>query len=431
MPNQFNSSLWGDEGFSAILSMNSIPDIIRIISRDTSPPLYNLTEHLVFSVFGNSEGVIRGLSFFYFLLTVFFVYKIGALVWSRKTGVYAALLTFFNPFFFTYAFEGRMYSILSLGVTASMYFFLKRNWIGYIIATLFALYSHHFAIFALFVQGIWMVYEFFSGNKATAKNIFKAFIFIGLGYIPWIIPLYNQTRMVGGGFWLGKPSLEDLRNLIYTYIAKGINHNLAEPALYVSFSILLIREWKNKIKATLFLLTWFLLPILLTWLISQQFQSIFYSRYLLYTIPALALVLASNKRVPASNILISFVLFLFIFIDYFYFTHPNKPPFRDLANYVKETQEKGDYLIIWNPGSHQLWESKYYGIPAPIYSPDQNALPYFVGTALMQEGDIIHELPDAKRIGVIAPSQDTVKLDLYPKEDVHNFNSLKFVWLSK
>ena len=35
MTTVFNQSIWGDEGFSAILSMKSLPEIIKIIATDT------------------------------------------------------------------------------------------------------------------------------------------------------------------------------------------------------------------------------------------------------------------------------------------------------------------------------------------------------------------------------------------------------------
>lgn len=172
--NQFTASLWGDEAFSAILSLKSIPQIITIISHDTSPPLYNLIEHLWFQLFGANEIAIRALSFLFFSLACFFVYLIGSSLWNRKIGLWAAVLTFLNPFFFIYAFEGRMYSILALGVTASMYFFLKKKWVGYILATTFALYRHHFAIFAVFVQGLWFLYEIIRGDK-NSRQYFQIF----------------------------------------------------------------------------------------------------------------------------------------------------------------------------------------------------------------------------------------------------------------
>src|SRR3989344_3011576 len=111
--NRFTESIWGDEGFSAILSMKSLPEILKIIAKDTSPPLWNIWEWFFFRLFGTSEIVIRSLAFIFFLGTVFITYKIGELLWGRRTGILAGLLTFLNPFFFTYAFEGRMYSILT------------------------------------------------------------------------------------------------------------------------------------------------------------------------------------------------------------------------------------------------------------------------------------------------------------------------------
>jgi len=439
MPTVFNQSLWGDEAFSAVLSMNPIPKILEIIQKDTSPPLYNLILHYWYQIFGTGEVAIRALSFLYFILAVFFVYKIGSLLFSRKTGFLAAVLTFLNPFFFTYAFEGRMYSILALGVVASMYFFLKKQWTLYVIATLWALYSHHFSIFAVMVQGLWFLYELVSGERKTVFNMFKSFVAIIVLYIPWLIPLYKQTKMVGGGFWLGTPTLVDLRNLIYEYLAEGIkkplinipfiNKNLGQISLYLVMGILLLCKWTKNIKKTLFLLSWFLLPIAIAWGISQKFTSIFFNRYLLYTIPAAMLILASNGRKYA-GILVGILLICFGIIDYNYFTHPAKKPFSEMASYVKLVEKPGDFLINWNSNAHHLWESKYYGISAPIYLPN-GKLPFYVGTAQMTDKDIVSEIPPSERIGIITSGQDEeVNVRGYKKESVKIFGELKFITLT-
>lgn len=442
MLNQFNASLWGDEGFSAILSMKPFLEIIKIITRDTSPPLWNIFEHFAFRLFGTGEVVIRGLAFTFFLGTNLFVYKIGKLLWGKKTGLIATVLTFLNPFFFIYAFEGRTYSILAFGVTASMYYFLKilksegkisrQYMVGYVIATLWAMYSHHFAIFALIIQVFWFVYEFVFGKRKNAIQFFKVFLFVCIGYLPWAYPLYLQTKMVGGGFWLGTPTLTDLRNLIYNYLAEGVKHGLAEPSLYLTFAILILRKWMPDKEKSVFLLSWFLIPILLTWTVSQKFQSIFFDRYLLYTIPAAMLIIASNTRKISSFFLVPLAIF-FLIIDVFYFTHPTKIPFRDLANYVKKTEIKGDFLINEDMGKHKLWESKYYGIPAPIYNPSNEPLPFFVGTALMEKGDIISEVPkDANRLGVITYKKGSeLKLKGFRTTEEKRFNDLNFVWMEK
>jgi len=451
--NVFNQSIWGDEGFSAILSMKPLPEIIKIISKDTSPPLWNLTEWLVFKTLGTDEIYIRGLSLFFFFGAAIFTYKIGSFYWSRKTGFWALILTILNPFFFIYAFEGRMYSIMALGVTASNYFFLRifyneekvrqRDKIGYFFFTLWALYSHHFAIFNIFIQILWWFYELIFGKRNRAKKMFKLFLITGLGYTPWLIPLYNQTKMVSGGFWLGKPNSNDLINLIFDYLACGIkntnlkipilNKPLYEIGLYLVFATLILRKWWKNFKKTLFQILCFLGPIILTWLISQNFQSIFFNRYLLYTIPSAMIILASSRS-KISIVPLSTLVILFGIIDYNYFTHPQKLPFRQYSEYVKSQLKEGDFLINWNSSSHHLWETKYYGIPAPIYIPPHGGeLPFFVGTALMEKEDIIREIPkDIKRLGVITsgPIEEIVLTD-YTQISLKEFKNLKFILYEK
>lgn len=432
--NQFTASLWGDEAFSAVLSAKSIPKIISIIASDTSPPLYNITEHFWFGLFGSGEVAIRAFSFLYFLIAVFFVYKIGALLLGRKPGILAATLSFLNPFFFTYAFEGRMYSILAATVLASTYFFLKRNWVFYILATTLALYSHHFSIFAVFVQGLWFLKELIvgSGGRKVAVKTLYSFVTIALLYSPWLIPLYNQTQLVGSGFWLGRPTATDLLNLIFTYLAKGIKHPLAQPTLVLILATLFTGISRKNFRQILLLLSGFLLPIVATWLISQKFQSIFFDRYLLYTIP-FAMLLVASSETKLSKITFPLIISAFLVIDVLYFTNPTKPPFKELALYVKETKRGDDLVLNWNAASHHLWESKYYGIPAPIYVKNPKTLPFFVGTALMEEADTISSIPkNTNRVGVITSSDASqVKIEDFTKSEVKTFGQLKFIWLSK
>lgn len=440
----FNQSLWGDEGFSAILSMKSVPEILSIISRDTSPPLWNLWEHLVFQILGTDEVFIRGLSLLFFLGTVFFSFKIGSSMFGTKTGLLAILMTTLNPFFFIYAFEGRMYSIMAFGVAGSMYFFYKKRWGWYVFFTLWSLYCHHFAIFILLVQGLWFLYELARKEFVTAKKMLRSFIFVAVGYLPWVYPLYKQTMMVKGGFWLGTPTVDDLFKLISDYLAQGIKNDITIPVLNLKIYeislilviiALILRNWTKNIKNTLFLLSWFLLPILITFAISQKFQSIFYNRYILYTIPASMLILVSGKRGTASYILLGIIAFTFAYTDFYYFTHPSKLPFRQYSAYVKEETKNRDVLINWNSSSHHLWETKYYGIPAPIYIPEgKGDLPYFVGTALMDVNDILRKFPEnTERIGVVTSGPvEEVEIQGYTKnENVVEFGKIKYIVLSK
>lgn len=437
MPNQFNASLWGDEGFSAILSLKKATEVVSIIARDTAPPLYNLIEHFWFKIFGSSEVSIRSLSFLFYLVAGLFAYKIARFLWDKKTAFLASVLTLLNPFFFIYAFEGRMYSLLAATVVGSFYFFIRRSWVLYIIFSSLALYSHHFAAFALLVQGLWFLKELFIGKKKIAKQIFISFLVIGVLYIPWILPLYRQVTMVGGGFWLGTPDLVDLRKLIYDYLAKGISHSLSQISLYVVLVLVAIRVWTKDVEKNLFLLAWFLLPIITVFIVSQKFQSIFFNRYILYTIPAAMILIASNRRSIFSGALIISLIFMFIVIDVNYFFTPSKKPFREFAELVRENKKGDDFLINWNSGAHHLWETKYYKIPAPIYAPSDHELPFFVGTALMEKDDLIKEIPTrlpdktrVNRVGAITSGDPSeITLPGFEFSSVQTIEPLKIVWL--
>jgi hypothetical protein len=124
---------------------------------------------------------------------------------------------------------------------------------------------------------------------------------------------------------------------------------------------------------------------------------------------------------------------MFLVIDYNYFTHPVKLPFREMSQYIKQTRQEGDILINWNAGSHHLWEMKFYGVPAPLYIPGGGELPVFVGTALMEEEDVIRILPETNgRVGVVTSgSIDDIELPGYTEDEQKILGNLKFIWYQK
>ena len=430
MLNQFNVSLWGDEAWAATLAVKPIFQIIKIVAHDTSPPLYYLLDHLWMKIFGTGEVSIRTLTFIFFLLTIFFTYLIGKHLWDEKTGLFAAALTFTNPFLFKYAFEGRMYSLLALTTTASMFFYLKKQRLGQIISTTAALYTHHFAIFAVFVQLFWYLVE---NRKQSFKKLITGltdFFIIAILYLPWLYPLYYQTTLVKSGFWLGKPGLKQIGELIGIFLVGPGEFNfkfgLRALALVVLAAVFIFRNWSKKIKETGFLLIWFLLPIVLTFAISWIFQPIFYDRYLLFAVPGVLLILASNRRKKSTIFLVTFIGLMLVY-NFHYFTHPTKRPFRDFAVLVKEKIDNHDLLINYNAAAHHLFESKYYGLKAPLYVPE-GSLPFYVGTALMEKDDLISEIPDSViRLGVITSgSLEEIKIKGFEKLISFEVEGLKF-----
>ncbi|HUV42788.1 MAG TPA: glycosyltransferase family 39 protein [Patescibacteria group bacterium] len=426
--NQFTASLWGDEAWAATLAIKPYWQIVTTVARDTSPPLYYLLYHTWIKFFGISEISIRMLSFAFFLGTVVTVFFIGKHLWDKKTGLLAALLTLVNPFLFHYAFEGRMYAILALTSTLSIYFFLKKNRLGFILASVAALYSHHFFIFIIAFEGLWQLTESWSQPiKKIIKNYLDFFL-IGLLYLPWLYPLYYQVSLVSSGFWLGKPNFEVFLETVIKFLVGSGQETSRQLAFGAIGLILILRNWFKDKKQSLFLLGWFFIPLILTYLISQFFQPIFFDRYMLLVVPASSLLIASLRR-KFSFIFIFIVIFLLATLNYHYFTHPTKRPFREFANYIK-TEAADLTLINYSAASHHLFESKYYGLEAPIYAP--NPLPFYTGTALMEKEDMIDQLPDKESLGLItSASPEEIVITGYEIEKSKQFDDLSFLWLIK
>lgn len=432
--NQFTASLWGDEAFSTILAMKSPWDIIKIVSHDTSPPLHPLLLHYWMQIFGTSETAIRTISFIFYLLTVFAVFLIGKRLWNTKTGIIAAILSTVNPILFAYAFEGRMYSLLLFTSVLSTYFFLINKKWAHALITATALYTHHFSLLVIGVQGIWALIQATVDFKKKKQFFLKSywnrlwpFALASLIYLPWLPILYQQTRMVASGFWLGKPTFPELIGLYTTFIIGPNPAQIFIVGLGLVLSILILRRWQIKKKRDIYCIVWFLLPIFLIWLFSQFAQSIFFDRYMLAMIPGATLLLSSRRRGKYSLIILSIFIAILGWSSYNYFTHPTRQPFRELADYIKSTRRPNDALINWNTTAHHIWEMKYYQIPAPIYTGGETQLPFYVGTAQMVPGDIIADLPTAPRISIVY-SGDAGIIDIpnYLKIDERHFDDLTY-----
>jgi 4-amino-4-deoxy-L-arabinose transferase-like glycosyltransferase len=434
MKTLINCSLWGDEAFSAVLAQREFWPMIQIVAKDTSPPLMYIIMWGWFKIFGSSELSIRSLSFLFYLGTCALVYLIAKKLYTKRAGIIAAFLTFFNPFLFFYAFEGRMYFTLLFFIVLSYYFLLTRKRWGFILAAAAALYSHHFAILAIASQFFAQILMLFitkqKGTTSELIKLIKTYLLVGVLYLPWVYPLYMQTKLVSTGFWLGKPKLENLFDLIKNLIKEGGYKKVIEDKILPLYLIILgLRKWSKKVwQADLHLIIWALLPPTLAFLISQTSISIFYERYLLFCVPPLMILAASRFR-KISLPFIGILLIVYAFIGYYSFTNPFKKPFKEFSGWIKQNYPD-TYLINYNGNSHHLWETKYYGLKAPIYSPG-GKLPFFVGTAQMGDEDVIYELGE-EQIGVITSNHpDDVNITGYSQNFVYNDDPLYFLLMEK
>ncbi len=407
--------------------------MLSVVMKDTAPPLFYLVGYGWGRLFGFSEVALRSLTLLLMLGAAIFagliVHEIDK---DKLKGFLTGAITFLSPFLLPFAFEWRMYALLTFTVTASTYFFISKKWFWYVVFALAALYTHHFAVFTVFAQGIWFMLTQFSYRKPKLwLSQLKPFLGIVFGYSFWLYPFYIQLQRVrGSGFWLSVPTAHDLADLLYRFVTGGVAKNWRVIVAVLAAVILLLKGWRRVFSKWIGLLMIFSAPIFLSYFLSKVITPIFYDRYLLSAVvgAAVLLVLGTKKQFVW---LLMIVLIIYGYLSWNVFNTPKKRLFRDFTAYVKTQVKADDFLLNWNGRAHHLWETKYYEIPAPIYTPN-GPLPLYVGTAQMTSTDTIDTLPGKPRIGLIA-SEDPkgITLPRYKMTFVRQFGELRFMWWNK
>ena len=220
-----NQSLWLDEAITANVIRNySFVQIIAHFSlTDFHPPLHYEILKLWSLVFGFSEISLRFPSVLASLFTGIFVFFIGKKLKNDTIGFWATLLYLVNPLAIYYSQEARMYSLVTLFLTASLYFFLclihKSYFINHLsTSVLFNLFSflalctHYGAIFYL---ASLFLYLLIRKEYKTLLHLLPGTIIAILMLSPLVIHqfIYSKTALVSVANWslvLGKADLKNL-----------------------------------------------------------------------------------------------------------------------------------------------------------------------------------------------------------------------------
>jgi len=284
-----NQSLWLDEAFQFKSTYYfSLKDLLTVyLPGDFNPPLSYLINFGFGKVFGYSEIALRLPSVIFGVLTIWLVYKIS----QRK--IWPALLLATSGLHIYYSQEARMYSLAALAVTASFWFLLKKRWLGYMIFSLAALYSHYLTVF-IFPAQLLLI------KKKEIKKLILAWSGVVLGFLPWL-PIFlqqlaagqtasrtNWSNVVGGlslkalllipiKFLIGRIAIDN--NLIFGLV-------MALPLLVTGW--LLFRG----IRRNKFFSVWLFVPFLLIVLLSIKLPVLAYFR-LLFLLPPFYLLIAA------------------------------------------------------------------------------------------------------------------------------------------
>ncbi|MFA9288270.1 MAG: glycosyltransferase family 39 protein [Weeksellaceae bacterium] len=434
----FAQDFWRDEAFSYILSQQPLTDLLRLTAGDFNPPLYYILLKYWSMIVGHSEIALRSLSLIFFAITLVFIYETFLNVFKfsqKKAFIYIAFVAW-NPFLLYYAFEARMYMMITCLATISFYAFLQKHKKLYILTAALGLYTHYFMIFVIATQFLYRfgptLYQRFikkikSKEKVSAFPTFTYFLIIGLLWLPWVIYLITQHNFAGSGdFWIVRPPLKDIFYVpfvLYTGYERVLGLYYHGKAGYTSFHTLfntimiaimllplLITKFNQKKKQNhhlltlnkhlshehiqLFVLWAFFTPYLLI-ILSYVVQPFYLPRYFIFCTPGLLILLVwCIEKLPRVPKIVVFVLLVWMTQQFHTanLEYRHKKSVSKAYKEIREVIKPGD-MIYTNDLDYFL--ARYYlpDAEVKIYERPYDSLASYVGKSLIPRDAVTLRLP--------------------------------------
>jgi 4-amino-4-deoxy-L-arabinose transferase-like glycosyltransferase len=262
-------SFWNDEGNSYVQAMRPFADIAANAARDIHPPGYYWLLAGWRLLAGTSEFALRAFSAFASLLSIAFAAALGRRLFGGAAALTAALLIALNTFSIYYAQEARMYALLALWASASMWAlagFLRRlsaRW-GLALALFNAagLWTQYAYPFVMLAQGltalVWLA--------TTRRGLRGLLLYVAANlltivlYLPWLpTALHQVTTWPNTG---DATPLPQALNTVLNWLIVGSTAPqtaLAIPGLLVLFGLLIAQRraiWRAALPAA-----WVVVPV--------------------------------------------------------------------------------------------------------------------------------------------------------------------------
>ena len=175
-----NQSLWLDEATSALVARMSIPDIsTKFLPGDFHPPLYYIILKYWSNIFGTSEIALRIPSIIFGIITVYIIYLIGKKLFDKKVGLLSSLLLATSGLHIYYSQEARMYSLATMLVSASIYFFLEKKWFLFSVTLIYIGMTDYMS---LLILPIFLILDYKEWKKILIS--FIPLVFVSIIWMP-------------------------------------------------------------------------------------------------------------------------------------------------------------------------------------------------------------------------------------------------------
>ena len=304
-----HQSLRLDEAQSLWQTGRSAADILTIVSQDVHVPLYHELLHFWRLYAGDSVGMARLLSLIFYIASIPLLYLLGKAAYGTRSALFATALFAISPFMNWYGSEIRMYTLFTFLVIVSQYCFIRilykgvadetdHAWAFYAISGAFGIFSHYFFILMLASQAVFLVLR----RRLFARGAMRRFITVWVGlallFVPWALMVFNQGQSGNAAPVLSVPTTINLFNTFSQFVLGFQDNHLNTvvlslwPATVVLGFLAMRKTTALKPETEYFIIT-VLLSTVSAFILSILVAPVFVSRYLIFTVPSLYLLLSS------------------------------------------------------------------------------------------------------------------------------------------
>ncbi len=366
---------WFDECFSVEVARIDWGTFLRLLWwREANMALYYLLLRMWLQL-GQSEFFVRSLSVLLAAVTLPAIYWLARILYDRRVALITAALFTFNAYSVRYSQEARSYALFLLLATLASALLVsylreptRRDWLGYILVSVVAVYSHFYAL--LLVATHWLAIGTFAPieniAEETSSQLRRGWIAIGLAVLPLLV--FVAKTGAGPIRWITRPSLRNLFEF-YEHLSGGSTWIL--PVLYIAACLAAVLPAGKKLFAraqswetwrTQFLLIWLFFPVALTVLLSFA-RPVFLGRYMIFCLPALLILAAAGlARLRHMWMLgAALVVILLFSLQGIFFVYGNDfDNERDASgaatDFILDHSKPGDGILFYIPATRAAYE---------------------------------------------------------------------------
>lgn len=392
-------SIWFDEAFSVELARQPLPVIWHIIwGPEPNMELYYLLLHFWLGFTGwlgvlPTEFVVRFPSTIFAALSTVVVYLLGRRFLGTTAGIVAAILYLLNDLQLLYAQQTRAYSLQLLLICLAWYALFvvlfqqahaKRWWTCFILATTLAVYSHLFSILVLLAQllafgGLLIVPGPWRDRaRQQLRPMLLSLLSIGILIIPMLLESLHGSKTG----WLPIPHLHDLSNLFLTIYGASKFYLLiiflcCALGLFVAVlpylpgsralrGIIMPEKGVAEVEQARFrqwlpvafgLVCWIVVPVIVSYIVSQGSTRLFSSRYLVVIVPPLCLLAGLGVgalRWRSTRMLVALVVMLVaLYYVPVYYRSAQVEDWNTAVPWLEQHYAAGDGLVCYDSDVQQ------------------------------------------------------------------------------